>query len=279
MKYITSVQSGDTLNVVMEYVEGGSLLSLLKKFGNFPETLIIVYTAQVLDGLDYLHSQGIIHRDIKAANLLVTKDGAIKIADFGLAAAESAVDDAMGTPYWMAPEVIELTGSTTKADIWSVGCTVIELLTGSPPYFDLAPMSALYHIVKDDEVPIPVTASKMCRDWLALALQRDPQIRPTAKKLLSHKWIKSALKGQTDTSEREKFIQRKSVILSTKDISKIQKMADDQEPKQRHHHVQYSSGNDNDWDADFVCYHCSHSAKKKNAFQLKHYCFLSDNCS
>jgi serine/threonine protein kinase len=113
-----------------------------------------------LEGLVYLHEQGVIHRDIKAANILTTKEGHVKLADFGVAkksvpGGEEDNDDPAGSPYWMAPEIIELNGATTKSDIWSVGCTIIELATGAPPYFDLDPTPALFKIVQDDCPPIP----------------------------------------------------------------------------------------------------------------------------
>jgi serine/threonine protein kinase len=103
----------------------------------------------------------------------------VKLADFGVATQGDAPDNAefdpVGTPYWMAPEVIEMTGSTAPSDIWSVGCVVVELFTGSPPYFDLQPMSALYRIVQDDEVPIPDGASKEMRAFLKRCFQK---VRP-----------------------------------------------------------------------------------------------------
>ena len=102
VQYIESSSDGASLNIVMEYVEGGSLLRILNKFGKLPESLVAIYMYQVLQGLAYLHGQGVIHRDIKAANLLTTKDGTIKIADFGIAATTGSVDnmEALGTPYW-----------------------------------------------------------------------------------------------------------------------------------------------------------------------------------
>ncbi|RKO94828.1 dynein heavy chain and region D6 of dynein motor-domain-containing protein [Blyttiomyces helicus] len=139
-----------------------------KKFGKLPEHLVAVYIAQVLDGLLYLHEQGVIHRDIKAAvvglNILTTKNGQVKLADFGIASkVDSENVTVVGSPYWMAPEVIELSGATTASDIWSVGCTIIELMEGQPPYYSLAPMSALFRIVQDDHPPIPDSASGVTR--------------------------------------------------------------------------------------------------------------------
>ena len=117
--------------------------------------------SQVLNGLLYLHEQGVIHRDIKGANILTTKQGLVKLADFGVATRTSTLHESsvVGTPYWMAPEVIELSGATTAADIWSLGCTVIELLDGKPPYHKLQPMHALFRIVNDDHPPLPEGAS------------------------------------------------------------------------------------------------------------------------
>ena len=115
---------------------------------------------QVLQGLQYLHDQGVIHRDIKGANILTTKDGTVKLADFGvststLASGQDKEAQVVGTPYWMAPEIIQLSGASSASDIWSVGCTVIELLQGRPPYHNLAAMPALFAIVNDDHPPLP----------------------------------------------------------------------------------------------------------------------------
>lgn len=117
--------------------------------------------SQVLDGLVYLHDQGVIHRDIKGANILTTKEGHVKLADFGVATKAAGLDESsvVGTPYWMAPEVIELSGAGTASDIWSVGSTVIELIEGKPPYHKLQPMQALFRIVNDEHPPLPASAS------------------------------------------------------------------------------------------------------------------------
>jgi serine/threonine protein kinase len=135
------------------------LHSICKSYGKFPENLVGIYMTQVLHGLQYLHDQGVIHRDIKGANILTTKDGKVKLADFGVSTSTLAGADkeaqVVGTPYWMAPEIIQLSGATSASDIWSLGCTVIELLEGKPPYHKLAPMPALFAIVNDDHPPLP----------------------------------------------------------------------------------------------------------------------------
>ena len=130
----------------------GSLADKVRRFGTFGESVLHVYMREVLLGLAYLHEQGVVHRDIKGANILTTKGGHVKLADFGVATrvkeGASKSTSVVGTPYWMAPEVIEMAGVSAACDVWSVGCTVVELLTEHPPYFDLQPMAALFRIVQ-----------------------------------------------------------------------------------------------------------------------------------
>ncbi|XWX01615.1 hypothetical protein V2A60_009643 [Cordyceps javanica] len=194
VKYIGFVKSTDCLNIILEYCENGSLHSICKAYGKFPENLVGVYMTQVLQGLQYLHDQGVIHRDIKGANILTTKDGTVKLADFGvststLAGGQDKEAQVVGTPYWMAPEIIQLSGASSASDIWSVGCTVIELLQGKPPYHNLAAMPALFAIVNDDHPPLPEGISAAARDFLMQCFQKDPNLRVTARKLLKHAWI------------------------------------------------------------------------------------------
>ncbi|KAI9664448.1 MAG: hypothetical protein M1821_005894 [Bathelium mastoideum] len=198
VKYHGSVKSAESLYIILEYCENGSLHSICKNFGKFPENLVALYMSQVLNGLLYLHEQGVIHRDIKGANILTTKEGLVKLADFGVATRTTGLHEAsvVGTPYWMAPEVIELSGATTASDIWSLGCTVIELLEGKPPYHQLQPMPALFRIVNDDHPPLPDGASPAVRDFLMQCFQKDPNLRVSARKLLKHPWIASA--GKTE---------------------------------------------------------------------------------
>ena len=213
VKYHDSVRDTDNLYIILEYCENGSLHSICKNFGKFPENLVSLYTAQVLHGLLFLHEQGVIHRDIKGANILTTKEGLVKLADFGVATKQQGLAEGsvVGTPYWMAPEVIELSGATTASDIWSLGCTVIELLDGRPPYHKLAPMPALFRIVNDDHPPLPEGASPLVRDFLMQCFQKDPNLRVSAKKLLRHPWIvstkKTEAKKPTEYDEAVKSVQ------------------------------------------------------------------------
>ena len=226
VKYHGFVQGADALNIVLEYCENGSLHSISKNFGKFPENLVSLYMAQVLHGLLYLHEQGVIHRDIKGANILTTKEGLVKLADFGVATRTTTLHEGsvVGTPYWMAPEVIELSGATTASDIWSLGCTVIELLDGKPPYHKLQPMHALFRIVNDDHPPLPEGASPVVRDFLMQCFQKDHNLRVSARKLLKHPWIVNARrtdsvvqKASTEYEEAVKSVQQWNEALKSPD--------------------------------------------------------------
>ncbi|KIK98973.1 hypothetical protein PAXRUDRAFT_30797 [Paxillus rubicundulus Ve08.2h10] len=188
VKYKGFVKTREYLYIILEFCENGSLHNICKRFGKFPESLVAVYICQVLEGLVYLHDQGVIHRDIKGANILTNKDGCVKLADFGVASSTTTgavSDDAV---------VIEQSGATTASDIWSVGCVVIELLEGKPPYHFLDPMPALFRIVQDDCPPIPEGASPIVKDFLLHCFQKDCNLRISAKKLLRHPWMVSAKK-------------------------------------------------------------------------------------
>ncbi|WWC58499.1 uncharacterized protein I303_101042 [Kwoniella dejecticola CBS 10117] len=209
VKYEGMSRDEEYLNIVLEFVENGSLGQTLKSFGNFNERLVSSYVAKILEGLDYLHSQGVVHCDLKAANILSTKNGNVKLSDFGvslnLKAVENIKQDAKtkgkeggkrvsevaGTPNWMAPEVISLAGASFASDIWSLGCTIIELLTGKPPYSDITnSMTVLFRIVEDEMPPIPGGISDGLTDFLKLCFIKDPNARPPAMMLFEHPWVK-----------------------------------------------------------------------------------------
>ncbi|CAI5459144.1 unnamed protein product [Closterium sp. Yama58-4] len=181
-------EADGSIYIFLEFVSGGSIHSMLEKFGAFSESLVRVYTRQLLLGLEYLHACRIVHRDIKGGNVLVDRDGVIKLADFGASKSfhEGTVGEGCksmrGSVFWMAPEVIKGEGYGRRADIWSVGCTVIEMLTGRHPWPGMDnTWSAIFHIAKTTTgPPIPEGVSTEATDFLTACFQLDPNQRPSA---------------------------------------------------------------------------------------------------
>ncbi|KAH3763194.1 serine/threonine-protein kinase 3 [Pelomyxa schiedti] len=198
VKYYGSFVRKNELWIVMEYCSQGSICDVMKICRRpLNEEQIACLIKQTLKGLEYLHSRHKIHRDIKAANILVNEKGEAKLADFGvsgqLADTWAKRNTVIGTPYWMAPEVIKEVGYNEKADIWSLGITIIELAEMKPPYADVHPMRAIFMIPTHDPPTITTKpGSKWTEeifDFLGCCLLKNPTSRLSAKLLLQHPFI------------------------------------------------------------------------------------------
>ncbi|OCT68322.1 hypothetical protein XELAEV_18039621mg [Xenopus laevis] len=198
--YFGSYLSREKLWICMEYCGGGSLQDIYHVTGPLTEYQIAYMCRETLQGLSYLHSRGKMHRDIKGANILLTDNGDVKLADFGVAAKITATiakrKSFIGTPYWMAPEVaaVEKNGGYNQlCDIWAVGITAIELAELQPPMFDLHPMRALFLMSKSSFQP-PKLKEKMkwsqsFHNFVKVSLIRNPKKRPPAERLLTHQFV------------------------------------------------------------------------------------------
>jgi p21-activated kinase 1 len=186
-----------TMWIMMELMDGGSLTNIAT-YCDCHEPHIAFFAREVLKGLDYMHQRNRIHRDIKTDNVLMNAKGDVKLADFGYTAQLTSASDSrksvVGTPYWMAPELIKAKPYSFGVDIWSLGIMCRELAEGEPPYVDVPPMRALYMIVTQGIPPIssPETRSPEFLDFLDQCLKVDPGQRATATKLLQHPFIKLA---------------------------------------------------------------------------------------
>ncbi|CAN1180658.1 Mitogen-activated protein kinase kinase kinase YODA [Linum perenne] len=197
VQYYGSEQVDDKLYIYLEYVSGGSIYKILQEYGQLGELAIRSYTQQILSGLAFLHSKSTVHRDIKGANILVDPNGRVKLADFGMAkhiTGQSCPLSFKGSPYWMAPEVINTSnGCNLAVDIWSLGCTVLEMATTKPPWSQFEGVAAMFKIGNSKDLPpIPDQLSDDGKDFVRQCLRRNPSQRPTAAQLLEHPFVRSA---------------------------------------------------------------------------------------
>ncbi|KAI8914312.1 kinase-like domain-containing protein [Gorgonomyces haynaldii] len=197
VNYVDSFLVKDSLWVVMEYMEGGMLTDIIER-EKFTEPQIATICLETLRGLNHLHQRNIIHRDIKSDNVLLDLKGRVKISDFGYSAKltndRSRRATLVGTPFWMAPEVVSQKEYDTKVDIWSLGIMAIEMIEGQPPYIDEEPLKALYLIatIGTPKLKKPESLSASLRDFLKKSLEVNVSKRPNSTELLQHSFFLTA---------------------------------------------------------------------------------------
>jgi serine/threonine protein kinase len=223
VRYLGVESTVNFLNIFLEYVPAGSISSLVSKhFKVFHESIVRIYTKQILLGLQYLHQNDILHRDIKAANILLDNNGIVKLADFGHSLSIKDIDKSKqglkGTPLWMAPEVIKYNDYSRQSDIWSVGCTIIEMVTGKPPYPEysrLTQIEIMQRIGSAEKAPqIPPELTNMGKMFLKRCFEIDPKKRATCEELLSMGFILKQLDEQ-DIPFREEQISPNTEVNSS----------------------------------------------------------------
>lgn len=198
IQYFGNITYKDSPMILMEYCDRGSLRDIMDyNTQQLTEPQAALVVRDLLNGANVLHTKfKILHRDIKAANILVTSNGEIKITDFGVSREFSndkfSTSTPIGTPYWMAPEVICGLQYSSPADVWSIGATAVELVEGAPPYCELEPNKAMLKISRNGFPGFrsPKTISKEFKDFIAHTMSRDPLKRCTINQLLHHPWIK-----------------------------------------------------------------------------------------
>ncbi|XP_012410638.1 mitogen-activated protein kinase kinase kinase 19 isoform X5 [Trichechus manatus latirostris] len=202
--YLGTCLEENIVSIFMEFVPGGSISSIINRFGPLPEMVFCKYTKQILQGVAYLHENCVVHRDIKGNNVMLMPTGIIKLIDFGCAkrlawAGLNGIHSDMlksmhGTPYWMAPEVINESGYGRKSDIWSIGCTVFEMAMGKPPLASMDRMAAMFYIGAHRGLmpSLPDHFSEHAADFVRVCLTRDQHERPSALQLLKHSFLQKS---------------------------------------------------------------------------------------
>jgi len=199
VQYIDSFLVGETIWVVMEFMGGGCLTEVLEQFENgveMTEGQIAAVCRDTLAGLAYIHTLHRIHRDIKSDNLLLGDDGSVKLADFGYAAQltqeKRKRNTIVGTPYWMAPELIRGQNYDQKVDMWSLGIMCMEMAEGEPPYMEFPPLRALFLITTKGipELKDQAKWSPEFKDFVRRCLEKEPETRPDAAEMLKHPFLK-----------------------------------------------------------------------------------------
>ena len=194
VKYYDMIESNQSISLLMEYVNGGTISDLISKQGSLPEKEVSKYCQQILKGLRYLHEANIGHRDLKCANILLVDYKTCKLADFGISKEDirslSGCRTFCGTIYWMSPECIREENYGYKSDIWSFGCTALEMLNGDPPYREMNLHAAILKIGNEGLNPsFPTGTSDHCVEFIKMCVQEEPQRRPSTTALLGYKFI------------------------------------------------------------------------------------------
>jgi len=204
VQYLGFEQTSDFLSMFLEYVPGGSIAGCLRKHGKFDDQITRSFTGQILDGLEYLHGNGIIHRDLKTDNILVDPSGICKISGFGTTKQTADINEngahtaMQGSVFWMAPEVVQVArkneqhGYNGKVDIWNLGCVVLEMWTGRRPWQDVDTIGVIFEMITKQTVPpVPdgVWLTPDADDFKQKCFAARPDERPSATELLQHPYL------------------------------------------------------------------------------------------
>ena len=194
VRYYDMLESKESISLLMEYVKGGTIYDLILKKGALHEEEVSKYCQQILEGLVYLHQAKIGHRDLKCANVLLVNYNTCKLADFGISKEDvrsfSGCSTECGSAYWMSPESVQGKKHGYKSDIWSFGCTALEMINGEPPYNELNRYAAMFKIGSEGLNPsFHKDTSDHCVEFIKICVQKEPQRRPSATDLLGYEFI------------------------------------------------------------------------------------------